>query len=371
MAPAPAGRDDPTMAPLADKLPPPEPDAERLLAVLRRRVPDRIPLFELGIADSVLEAFLGKAMPPRPEEKTLEALRAWSAPRVEGWWRLGFDYMIVRADSPFDLQALAAHTEGDRTWMEEHRGVISSREDLERFPWPERIDFTRSEAVLSLLPPGMKGILFSGGVLEWATVLMGMESFMMGLYEAPDLVRQVVDRVGRAVLLTFQGLVEDERILALWLGDDLGFRSSTLIHPKHIEALLFPWYRRYADLAHRHGKPFIFHSCGNIEPVMPGLIEQVGIDARHSFEDAVVPAEEAMARWGDRVAVLGGVDVDLLARGTPAQVKARTLDLLEKCAPRGGYAAGSGNSIPDYVPPGNYLALLQAVREFEGRSGPP
>ncbi len=352
------------MTPLADHLPEPAPDARRLEAVFRREEPDRIPLFELGIADSILEAFLGKPMPPRPEGDSLEELRAWMAPRVEGWWRIGFDYMLVRAESPFDLRKLAAFTEGDRTWMEEHKGIISSREDLERFPWPESIGFALSEATLSLLPEGMKGILFSGGVLEWSTVLMGMEGFMMGLHDDPELVREVVDRVGRAVWMTFEGLVEDDRILALWIGDDLGFRSSTLIHPKHIEELLFPWFRRYARLAHDHGKPFLFHSCGNIEPVMPGLIEKVGIDARHSFEDAILPVEEVKRRWGDRVAVLGGVDVDLLARATPERVRERTLEVLEACAPGGGYAAGSGNSIPDYVPPRNYLAFLQAVLEF-------
>ena len=248
--------------------------------------------------------------------------------------------------------------------MEEHQGVVSDWEDLESFPWPDSIGFARSEATLSLLPEGMAGIIFSGGVLEWATVLMGMEGFMMALHDDPELVREVVNRVGRAILMTFEGLVKDDRILALWLGDDLGFRSSTLIHPKHIEELFFPWFKRYADLAHAHEKPFIFHSCGNIEPVMPGLIEKVGIDARHSFEDAIVPADEVKRRWGDRVAVLGGVDVDLMSRGTPDQVRARTLELLEKCAPGGGYAAGSGNSIPDYIPPENYLALLEATAEF-------
>ncbi len=352
---------------LADRLPEPDPDAGRLVAVLHREIPDRIPLFELGIADNVLEAFLGKPMPPRPEGDSLEEMKAWMAPRVEGWWRIGFDYMLVRADSPFDLRKLASHAQGDRTWMEEHRGLISNREEMERFPWPESIGFARSEATLSLLPEGMGGILFSGGVLEWVTVLMGMEGFMMGLHDDPELVREVVDRVGRAVLLTFEGLVGDDRILALWLGDDLGFRSSTLIHPKHIEELFFPWFKRYADLAHAHGKPFIFHSCGNIEPVMAGLVEKVGIDARHSFEDAIVPVEEVKRRWGDRVAVLGGVDVDLLSRGTPEAIRARTLEILEACAPGGGYAAGSGNSIPDYVPPENYLVLLEAVREFENR----
>ena len=57
---------------------------------------------------------------------------------------------------------------------------------------------------------------------------------------------------------------------------------------------------------------------------MPDLIEDVRIDAKHSFEDVIVPVEQFKQRWGTRVAVLGGVDVDLLSRGTEDDVRRRT-----------------------------------------------
>ena len=62
--------------------------------------------------------------------------------------------------------------------------------------------------------------------------------------------------------------------------------------------------------------------------------------------------------------MLGGVDVHLLATGSAAEIKARVRQILEHCALRGGYAAGSGNSIPNYVAPENYLAMIEAVTEF-------
>ena len=92
---------------------------------------------------------------------------------------------------------------------------------------------------------------------------------------------------------------------------------------------------------------------------MPDLIEDVRIDAKHSFEDVIVPVEEFKQRWGARVAVLGGVDVDLLSRGTEEDVRRRTRQILEACAPGGGYACGSGNSITNYMPTGNYLAMIE------------
>ena len=88
-------------------------------------------------------------------------------------------------------------------------------------------------------------------------------------------------------------------------------------------------------------------------------VETCRSEAKHSFEDVILPVEEAKRRWGDRIAILGGVDVDLMTRGTPDQVRTRTREVLTACMPGGGYALGSGNSVANYVSVENYLALLE------------
>jgi uroporphyrinogen decarboxylase len=97
---------------------------------------------------------------------------------------------------------------------------------------------------------------------------------------------------------------------------------------------------------------------------MEDLIETVGIDARHSFQDNIEPVEEVYRKYGDRIAILGGMDVDLLARGTTDQVRARTREILEACAPGGGYCMGSGNSLPNFVNVENYYAMLDETRRW-------
>ena len=56
--------------------------------------------------------------------------------------------------------------------------------------------------------------------------------------------------------------------------------------------------------------------------------------------------------------MLGGVDINVLSKGTEDDVRRRTRQLIETCGARGRYAVGSGNSIPSYVPPASYLAML-------------
>ena len=102
------------------------------------------------------------------------------------------------------------------------------------------------------------------------------------------------------------------------------------------------------------------HSCGNLATVMDDLIDNVGIDAKHSYEDAILPVQEAKEKYGGRIAILGGLDVDRLCRSSPAEITRFSNRLLDECGADGGYALGSGNSIADYVPAENYLAMLAA-----------
>ena len=196
---------------------------------------------------------------------------------------------------------------------------------------------------------------------------MGIEGFMLALYDAPDLVRTVVDRVGSLIEQCFETWCGDGRIPILWLADDLGYKTSTMISAEHLCEYILPWHRRYADLAHRHGKLFMLHSCGNLKAIMPDLVGKVGIDAKHSFEDGIQPVEEFVREWGHAVAAIGGIDVDLLARRQEEEIARRTWQVLETCAPQGGYACGSGNSVANYIPVGNYLAMVETVHQFNGR----
>jgi len=121
---------------------------------------------------------------------------------------------------------------------------------------------------------------------------------------------------------------------------------------------VLPWHKRFAAIAHERNMPYLLHSCGNLEKIMQDLILDVGIDAKHSFEDNIIPVQDFQAQYGNRIAVLGGLDMDILAAGTPEQVRQKTRALIETCGQRGRYAIGSGNSIPDYVPVENYLAMI-------------
>ncbi len=353
------------MHPRVDSLPVPRPDFRTFLDAVGRRNRGRIPMIELAVDCSVAAALLDEPV-PRPGGELSHA-RAVAQSMVRLHHRMGYDVVKVSAPIPFDVPRLkAAATQDARQWQNPHQGVVRTAADLERFRWPAPtdVDFGPLEAATAVLPDGMALIGFCGGVLEFTTDILGLEHFMFAVYDDPDLVAAVLDGVGRTLLSVFETYGQMESVCALWLGDDLGSRNGTLVSPDWLKENVFPWYRRFVELAHRHGKPFLLHSCGNLEAVLPCLIHEIGIDAKHSFEDTILPVEQFLDRFGDSVATLGGIDMNLLAQGPEDAIRARTRRVLEHAAPGGGYACGSGNSIPNYIPPAHYLAMVETVADF-------
>ena len=187
---------------------------------------------------------------------------------------------------------------------------------------------------------------------------MSLEGLCLAVYDAPDLVKAVADRLGELMVAFYKHLLDLDRVIAIFPGDDMGFRSATMISPTALRTYTLA----LAQALRRHDA----RQRAALLPALvrqPGadhghLIDDVQIDGKHSYEDAIMPVDEFQARYGGRIACLGGVDINILAAGTPDDVRQRTRWLMETCGGRGRYAVGSGNSIPSYIPVDNYLAMV-------------
>ena len=150
-------------------------------------------------------------------------------------------------------------------------------------------------------------------------------------------------------------------------GDDLGYKSNTMLPPTDIVEHILPQYKRVVSLVHEAGKPFLLHSCGCIFSVMESLIEEVGIDAKHSNEDQIAPMREWVERYGDRIGNFGGIDTDHLVRMEKSELVRVVTEVYRLAeAKNGGFAIGSGNSIPEYVDPERYTVMINTVRSLRG-----
>jgi len=349
------------------------PDAGRFIdAVMGRRPVDRPPLVEYLVGEAVrkpiVTGLLGRAwVDPAPGDRA--GHEAYLENFVAFWRGLGYDFVRYEESLPFvETERIgpdASQRTGERHWRDTTRGTIASWADLERYPWPSVTaeSLANYEYLATHLPEGM-GLMacHAGGMYEHLSAIFSYEGLCYALYDQPGLVAEAADRLGRIMLEFYRRLVTLPNLIAVFPGDDMGFRSATLLPPDALRRLILPWHQKFAGLAHERGLPYFLHSCGNLEAILDDLIDRVGIDAKHSFEDAIMPVTEFQARYGDRTGVLGGVDIDILARSSPEGVRAAVRRITDVCGPRGRFAIGSGNSIPSYIPVENYLAMVDEAR---------
>ncbi len=251
----------------------------------------------------------------------------------------------------------------ERHWAQEGKGVIGSWEDFERFPWREAQRLVESygehlEFLGKNLPDGMK-LAVVGSVLEQVMEwILGYEGVLYNLYDDPELVETTFNEVGRLVYDLYSIAAPMDAVGVIWHGDDIGYKKATILSPGHLRKLVYPWFQKYAAIAHSTGKPIWYHACGNKDQVMEDLIQEIGFDALHSFEDSSNPVTEYKRRYGKKIALMGGVDVDRLTRLDEEELRGYVRNILEVCMPGGRYALGSGNSVCNYVPVKNYLIML-------------
>lgn len=335
--------------------PEPAPDFGNILRILDRGKPERPTLFEFFMSGHIYAELAGRMISEPYTE--LEWLQ-WV---VEAFRRGGYDY-ATSGGSQFRFPREEQRREKTRSLNEGN--AFYDRDSFERYIWPDPEDFDYSplEEISPYLPRGMK-LIVSGpsGLLENVVQLTGYNNLCMLLYDNASLAAEIFDNVGSRLKKHYELAVKHDTVGALMINDDWGFKTQTMLSPGDMKKYVIPWHKELVTVAHDAGKPAIMHSCGRLDEVMDDIIDEIGFDGKHSYEDNIQPVEQAYEQWSDRIAVMGGIDVDFICRKDPEKVYTRSAEMIARSAKKGAFALGSGNSIPDYVPDQGYFAMVNAV----------
>lgn len=354
-------------------LPAGHPDFKNILAVLRREVPERPTLFEFFLNERLYEKLApgSTAMLREKGDGVADEVDglAYSTSvlaqtfRITAYHRAGYDYASVLIPG-FKFPSKRGYD--TRTVSINQGGLIRDWASYESYQWPdpENAGYAILDALAQEMPPGMEMIVYGpGGVLENVIEIVGYETLCYWLVDDPKLVEAIFNQVGSRLARYYEIASTYPAVGACISNDDWGFKTQTMLSTRHMRQYVFPWHKRIVTGIHSAGKPAILHSCGHFGRIIDDLVN-LGYDGRHSYEDAILPVEQAYEEYRDRFAILGGIDIDFICRSTPNQVYARAKGLLERTANRGGYALGTGNSVPNYVPDENYFAMLRAAWEM-------
>jgi len=336
-----------------------KPDFENnLLRVLQGEKPQRATLFELFLNTELYETLAGHGWDGKTELSRMRMV-------IDAMAAGGYDYApIMIPDFRFHRASFAKA----QTISLNHEPSIWDWDSFEAYPWPDpdAADYGILDDLQEWMPEGMKFCVETpDGLLENVIGLVGYDNLCYMLFDDHALACAIFEQVGSRLLRYYERTASHDSVGFLCCNDDWGFNTHTFLSTAHMRELVFPWHKKYVETAHRAGKPCILHSCGNFRKIIDDIVEDIGFDARHSYEDNIIPVEDAYELLHGRIAVLGGIDMNLLTVGKPEEIYRRSRAMLDRTSQLGGYALGSGNSIAPYIPKENFFAMTKAALDLD------
>lgn len=341
-----------------------EPDFTSFLNVLTGGTSSKTHLFELFMDLPVYEYFAGRKL---ETDTPLERLKL----EVDGFYNAGYDYatthgcnLSINNCKEGALNATSIAGENQKTISANEGCVISDWESFEQYPWPDAstYDYSALDTIADYLPSGMRlCVMGPGGVLENVTSLIGYENMCIMLFEDPDLLQAVFNKVGQIMVTYYEQSAKHDTVGFLISNDDWGFNTQTFFSVADMRKYIFPWHKKIVEVAHRHKKPIVLHSCGYMNDVFADIIEEMHYDAKHSYEDNILPVEESYRRYSDKITILGGLDLDFLITSPVEAIEERCKKLIQMSKEKGRYMLGSGNSLAYYVPTEKITAMIRTA----------
>jgi len=377
---------------------------ERVQLAFQHREPDRVPLFELTIDNPTASHVLGRQAwcgfggrvrgviqnQALREGWFAEFIRRRTADEIELWRTLDLDVYPNAAPAP--RQPIIPEQIEEFRWRFTDPGTGQWTESLyapesdmydqvdssirqEGLPALERLtealeraepdmdawDFTLVERMVAEL--GRDRFVMGVADVEIGSTWDWAQHFLMGLILAPALIHRYLDARLRHTLALAEAMLQ-RGVDGLHGGYDWAATTQPMFSPRHFDQFVFPRLKQITDLCHRYGAVYVKHTDGNVNKLIPGMI-QAGVDGFQAIEPrAGMDIAQLKRDVGDRLTLIGNVDcATVLVDGPAEAVAAQTRAVIRAAAPGGGFLLSSSNSIHPGVKPEFYLAMLATARE--------
>ena len=204
--------------------------------------------------------------------------------------------------------------------------------------------------------------LWVGDLWERATFLCGMERLLLWVALEPDFVSALLQGIADYILRTMDILFGRFAFDGIALSDDYGTQKAMLISPAAWRRFVKPRLAEILARAKSAGRTAFLHSCGNVRPVVPDLVE-LGLDVLHPIQPEAMEILELKREFGADVTFCGGLGTqDLLVNAAPQEIRDEVRRLQREMGRGGGYILEPGITIQADVPLANLLALIEAAR---------
>ncbi len=212
-----------------------------------------------------------------------------------------------------------------------------------------------------------KFFCYSGGAgYQASTGKIRPDQLLEEMIIDPKWVKDIIDTGARLTAdMLKMTLDEGLQFDGYWCSDDLGYRNALMFSPKIYRELVMPAHKLVCDICHENGIFTILHSCGNFNEVVPDLIETAGWDCLQPLEvKAGMDVIQLKKQFGDKVALMGGIDVRVMAWGTDEELEEEISSKILAAKEGGGYIYHSDHSVPDNVSFPRYERVIELVHQY-------
>ena len=202
-------------------------------------------------------------------------------------------------------------------------------------------------------------------VFELMHPVTGHMNMLMGMAADPDWVRDMCRVYADLIIRLMEVLFAEEGLPdGIYFFEDMGFKERPFMSPRMYKEIIWPSHKRTFDFCHARGLPVVVHSCGFVEPLVPGLIE-AGMDCLQAMEvKAGMDLVRLKKRYGDRIAFCGGMDIRTLETNDPAAVEAELAKNLPAAMAGSGYILHTDHSVSTRVKYETYRHFLDRGRQL-------
>ncbi len=192
---------------------------------------------------------------------------------------------------------------------------------------------------------------------------IGTERMLYALVEEPewcvDIFNTMLDHSAALLDMVWDaGYTFDS---AMWY-DDMGFKHNQFFSLRTYRQLLKPAHRRAVEWAHAKGIKAHLHSCGDIRPFVPELVE-IGVDCLNPIEvKAGMDPIQLKRNWGNRLVLHGGINAVLYndLQALEAEMR-RVIPVVKE---NGGYIFSSDHSVPSSVSLRDFQRIVELAKQL-------
>lgn len=203
------------------------------------------------------------------------------------------------------------------------------------------------------------------GAFDTMSPMCGHENLLIGMAADPDWLRRMAGLYGELTVRLLETLFAREGLPdGLWVWDDLGYKQTPFMSTAMYRELIMPAHKKLFDFAHSHNLPVVLHCDGFVEALIPSLIE-AGIDCLQPIEiKAGMDLLRIKKNFGDRIALIGGMDERVLETNDLAAVHRELEAKLPGAMAGGGYVLQVDHSVSHLVEYDTYRFFVERGLEM-------